>query len=96
MREEQRLWLPFREELALTPSYSGISEDAAAPKETVEYFKALTEITNERIAWIARWIAGDEFPSLTGIWRSARGGLMEVYEQGDKLHFAISVVWGPR
>jgi uncharacterized protein YecT (DUF1311 family) len=94
LQRDQREWVHFREELALTPSYSAVSSDTAVAKQSAQYFRALTEITKERIAWIDRWIAGDEFPSLTAKWRDSHGGYMELVEEGDKLHFIIQVARG--
>src|SRR4051812_45364672 len=59
LQRDQREWVHFREELALTPSYSAVSDDRALAKKLDEYFSTLTEITKERIAWIDRWIARD-------------------------------------
>jgi uncharacterized protein YecT (DUF1311 family) len=94
LQKDQREWLHFREELALSASWSVSSGEDRDLKKSPRYFTNLTEITKERIAWIERWIAGDEIASWTGEWRDSSGGYMELVEEGDKLHFTIHVVRG--
>lgn len=99
LRDEQRIWLGFREELALAPSYSGVPDDPVLAKRSAEYFDALVELTKERDEWITQaWIfgllEGDASDALTAIWRDRSGGYMETFEEGAKLHFLIRVVRG--
>lgn len=95
LRANQRVWLEFRENLALTPSYAGVPDDEANPKSSRNYFSALVEITKARIEWIkAGWIAEGPKDDLTASWRDSHGGCMDVVEDGHKLYFVLDVVRG--
>ncbi len=96
LRRDQRVWLKFREELALAPSYSGVPEETEAAKRSPSYFSSLASITKERIEWIkAGWLAKEGDPddeAFTAVWRDSSGGYLEIVEADGKLHFLINVV----
>jgi len=95
LKEEQKAWIEYRDQLSLSPSYSGAPEDEAAAKESAEYFDCAAAITAERTAWLKGHLVATAPESVTGIWSDSYGGTLQIVQKEDKLYFTIDVVRGP-
>jgi len=92
--ELQRQWLAYRDDLALSPAYSGAPSGEKEARQSAEYFDTAAQLTEERTAWLKAY--GEPLPngSLTGLWNDSHGGYLQIIEKPGALLFSIQVVRG--
>lgn len=95
LKEEQRSWVEWRDDLAASPGYSGAEGDEAQRKQSAAYFATAAGLAGDRTAWLRGLIAKQADESMTGSWTDSYGGMIEIVEKDKKLHFSINVVRGP-
>jgi uncharacterized protein YecT (DUF1311 family) len=97
LREDQRTWIEYRDYRANEAArYEGRAEEG---KESlnVEYWKALSDLSKERVEIIRGWMKWDRFTSAwEGVWRDGRGGWLRIQQtKPGKFLFSLEVVRGP-
>ena len=95
LKEEQRGWVEWRDEMAASPGYSGATGDEAQRKQSAPYFATAAGLTEERAAWLQGLISKTPQDTVTGIWTDSYGGVLEMVEKDGTLYFSINVVRGP-
>ena len=95
LKEEQRGWVEWRDELAASPGFSGASGDEAQRKQSPLYFSTAAGLTGERASWLLALISRTPSETVTGVWTDSYGGVLEIVEKEGTIHFSINVVRGP-
>ncbi|MCB1094397.1 MAG: DUF1311 domain-containing protein [Verrucomicrobiae bacterium] len=92
--DDQRAWVEYRDYMAQSPMYTGISGQDDVKRDTPEYFSAAANLSEMRTEWL-KALANETNDALTGTWTDSYGGRIEVVEQSGKLYFAAECVRGP-
>jgi uncharacterized protein YecT (DUF1311 family) len=95
LKDEQKAWVAYRDEMSLSPGYSGAPENEAEARKSAEYFSCAASITEERTAWLKGRIAKAPAENVTGVWSDSYGGELRIVQKDKKLYFSIDVVRGP-
>lgn len=95
LKEEQRGWIAWRDDLAASPGYSGAEGDETQRKQSAEYFSTAASLTGERTDWLKGLVSKDTPETMTGRWTDSYGGTIEIVEKDKKLYLSIDVVRGP-
>ncbi len=95
LKDEQKAWVAYRDELSLSPGYSGAPENEAEARQSPEYFACAAGITSSRTAWLKGRIAPSPPDNVTGVWSDSYGGTLKIVQKEKQLYFSIEVVRGP-
>lgn len=95
LREDQRGWLQYRDYLARSPQFTGLTSQEELSLDSPDYLEAATGLTLERVQWLEALARNKEMDSLTGVWMDSRGGQIEIVEGVGSLSFSITCTRGP-
>lgn len=97
VQEEQRDWLGYRDSRALAAAVFDGGAAEGEEKSNLEYWKALTELTADRVRILEGWMKWDSFTrEWEGVWADGSGGRLLILEkEPGSVAFAIEVVRGP-
>lgn len=95
LREDQRSWIQYRDYLAQSPIYTGVSTQKELSLDSPDYLEAAAALTQERSEWLEAIVRNKDIESLTGFWTDSRGGQIKIVEGDGSLSFSISCVRGP-
>ena len=96
LKEEQKMWVAYRDHLARSPMYTGAEAHGELSLDAPEYLEAAAYLAEDRTKWLkglVREWGTDE--TLTGMWSDSHGGTIQIVEQDGKLHFIVECVRGP-
>lgn len=89
VQEDQRSWVEYRNYMS-----EGQAHGEEADK-SLDRWKMATDLTEERIKWLAAWKGIDKRKGWPGSYSDGRGGLLQVIEKNGETWFLLSVVRGP-
>lgn len=95
LKEEQRMWVEYRDYLARSPLYTGAEAQAELPLDAVEYLEAAAGLSEMRTRWLKGLVKESSDETVTGVWTDSYGGRIEIVEKEGHLHFIIQCVRGP-
>jgi uncharacterized protein YecT (DUF1311 family) len=97
VQEEQREWLGYRDSRALAAAVFDGGAAEGEEKSNLEYWKALTELTADRVRILEGWMKWDSFShEWEGVWADGSGGRLLILEkEPGSFAFSIEVVRGP-
>ncbi|MEM1443786.1 MAG: lysozyme inhibitor LprI family protein [Verrucomicrobiota bacterium] len=97
LQEEQRDWLAYRDSRAEAAAILEGQAKEGEEKSNVEYWVAMTYLTETRIAILEAWLKVDEFDKeWEGVWIDGYGGELAIFETGGRsIEFFLEVVRGP-
>jgi uncharacterized protein YecT (DUF1311 family) len=95
LKEEQRLWVEYRDGLARSPMYTGAEGQDELSLDAPEYLEAAAGLTDMRTTWLKGLVREWNDETLTGVWTDSYGGHIEIVEREGHLHFVIECVRGP-
>jgi uncharacterized protein YecT (DUF1311 family) len=95
LKEEQKTWVTYRDEMSLSSSYSGAPADEAEARKSAEFFSCAASITKERTSWLKGHLAAAPTDSVTGVWSDSYGGSLKIVQKEKQHYFTIDVVRGP-
>ena len=89
VREDQRGWLEYRDHVSDFQAGGGERESSVA------WFETAAGMTASRTEWLLAWRKATQREGWEGRYGDSYGGLLEIVEEGGKVHFRLSVVRGP-
>ncbi|MCU0796351.1 MAG: DUF1311 domain-containing protein [Akkermansiaceae bacterium] len=89
VQEDQRGWVEYREAISDFQTEGEEKENSAA------WFETAAGMTESRIEWLEAWRKATLREGWEGRYSDGFGGLLEIVEEGGKVHFRLSVVRGP-
>ncbi|OYW73491.1 MAG: hypothetical protein B7Z37_21300 [Verrucomicrobia bacterium 12-59-8] len=97
LKEDQRAWVEYRDYLARSPMYTGVSAGAQGelPLDSPAYLEAAAGLEDMRTAWLQGLLHDWKEETLTGYWTDSYGGSIEIVQQEGHLYFIIQCVRGP-
>ncbi|MEM6278105.1 MAG: lysozyme inhibitor LprI family protein [Verrucomicrobiota bacterium] len=97
LQEEQREWLSYRDSRSEAAAALEGQAREGEEKSNVEYWVAMTYLTETRIAIVEAWMKIDENPGeWEGVWSDGYGGELAIFETGGRsIEFFLEVVRGP-
>ena len=95
LKEEQRAWVEYRDELARSPVFSGADAQDELPLDAPEYLQAAAGLEDVRTEWLKGLIHAWSEEGLSGKWSDSYGGSIEIVEKDGRLFFHIECVRGP-
>lgn len=97
LQVEQRDWLAYRDSRAEAAAILEGQAKEGEEKSNVEYWVAMTYLTETRIAILEAWLKVDEFDKeWEGVWIDGYGGELAIFETGGRsIEFFLEVVRGP-
>ena len=95
LKEDQRLWVEYRDGLARSPIYTGVEGQDELSLDAPEYLEAAAGLSDMRTTWLKGLVRESTDETLSGMWTDSYGGHIEIVERDGHLHFVIECVRGP-